>query len=129
VATRRIFAELQKLELHEIDREKELKIPVQEIVEPSKAAKQPKTPKARNTPQAATEGAGTPREGTKLAQVIELARRPTGVTLDQVMAFGWQKHTARALMSAGGMITKKYGIPVISEKVGDVRTYRIEAGA
>jgi Protein of unknown function (DUF3489) len=39
--------------------------------------------------------------------------------------FGWQVHTTRALMSAGGSLTKKHGITVISEKVGDSRTYRI----
>jgi Protein of unknown function (DUF3489) len=39
--------------------------------------------------------------------------------------FGWQIHTTRAIMSAGGSLTKKHGITVISEKVGDSRTYRI----
>jgi hypothetical protein len=35
------------------------------------------------------------------------------------------EHTTRALMSAGRSLTKKHGITVISEKVGDARTYRI----
>jgi hypothetical protein len=29
-------------------------------------------------------------------------------------------------MSAGGSLTKKHGITVISEKIGDSRTYRIK---
>jgi hypothetical protein len=56
-----------------------------------------------------------------------MLRRPGGATLEEVMArFGWQIHTTRALMSAGGSLTKKHGITVISERVGGARTYRIE---
>ena len=40
--------------------------------------------------------------------------------------FEWQKHTTRALLSAGGSITKKFGLIVTSEKVGDQRTYFIK---
>jgi hypothetical protein len=55
-----------------------------------------------------------------------MLKRPKGVTLPEVMAeFGWQVHTTRAVMSAGGSLAKKHGITVISEKVGDSRTYRI----
>ena len=60
------------------------------------------------------------------AQLIEMLRTKGGATLDGICKkFGWQKHTTRALMSAGGSLTKKHGITVISEKVGDSRTYRI----
>jgi hypothetical protein len=73
-----------------------------------------------------TAGSG-PRAGSKTAQLIEMLKRPGGATLEQVMAkFGWQIHTTRAIMSAGGSLTKKHGITVISEKVGDSRTYRIK---
>ena len=55
-----------------------------------------------------------------------MLRTKGGATLDGICKkFGWQKHTTRALMSAGGSLTKKHGITVISEKVGDSRTYRI----
>jgi hypothetical protein len=55
-----------------------------------------------------------------------MLKRPQGATLEEVMAgFGWQVHTTRTIMSAGGSLTKKCGITVISEKVGDSRTYRI----
>jgi hypothetical protein len=58
--------------------------------------------------------------------LIELLRSKDGMTLDaSCKKFGWQSHTTRALMSAGGSLTKKHGITVISEKVGEVRTYRI----
>jgi hypothetical protein len=38
---------------------------------------------------------------------------------------GWQPHTTRPLMSAGGSLRKKHALVVISETVGDKRTYRI----
>jgi hypothetical protein len=90
----------------------------------SKAAKATKTPKAaKKAPKPAGSG---PREISKTAQLIEMLKRPKGATLEEVMAkFGWQIHTTRAIMSAGGSLTKKHGLTVISEKVGDSRTYRI----
>jgi hypothetical protein len=42
-------------------------------------------------------------------------------------AMGWQKHTTRAMMSAGGSLTKKHGLVITSEKVGDQRKYFIKA--
>ncbi len=47
-----------------------------------------------------------------------------GTTLEAIMtAMGWQKHTTRAMLSAGGSLTKKHGLVVTSEKVGDKRSY------
>lgn len=40
---------------------------------------------------------------------------------------GWQEHTTRALMSAGGSLAKKHRLVITSEKVGDQRTYYIKA--
>ena len=86
---------------------------------PAKAAK----PATKKAPKAAGSG---PRETSKTAQLIEMLKRAKGATLEEVMAkFGWQIHTTRAIMSAGGSLTKKHGLTVISEKVGDSRTYRI----
>jgi len=57
-----------------------------------------------------------------------MLKRKGGTTLEEIMkAMGWQKHTTRALLSAGGSLTKKHGLVVISEKVGDKRTYSIKA--
>jgi hypothetical protein len=41
-------------------------------------------------------------------------------------AMNWQKHTTRALLSAGGSLTKQRGIIVMSDKVGDKRIYSIK---
>ena len=112
LAARRIFAELGKL--------------APPAPAPARSAKKAigATPKKVKTPKPA---GGAPRATSKTAQLIEMLRRPTGATLEEVMArFGWQVHTTRALMSAGGALTKKHGITVISEKVGDARTYRIK---
>jgi hypothetical protein len=57
-----------------------------------------------------------------------MLKREGGATLQEIMTkFKWQQHTARALLSAGGSMTKKFGLTVISEKVGDQRTYYIKA--
>ena len=54
------------------------------------------------TPEiAATKPAtGKPREGTKIARVIELLRRDQGAALDELIAAtGWLPHTARAALT------------------------------
>jgi hypothetical protein len=123
-AAERIFAELQKLGSPDADA----------------APANTDTPKAKRasggdvkpvaakkaTKKAAKGSAKAPRTTSKTAQLIEMLKRPKGATLEEVMAeFGWQVHTTRAIMSAGGSLAKKHGITVISEKVGDSRTYRI----
>ena len=67
------------------------------------------------------------RHFPKRVAETEKDARHLGVKLRQGICkkFGWQAHTTRALMSAGGSLTKKHGITVISEKGGDSRTYRI----
>jgi hypothetical protein len=77
------------------------------------------------TPVAKSEGS---REGSKTSQVIEMLKREGGATVDEIMTrMGWQQHTTRALLSAGGSLTKKHGLTITSEKVGDTRTYFIKA--
>jgi hypothetical protein len=97
-------------------------------VAPEAAAPKNRANRAKNTPVSATtmEG-GAPREGSKTSQVIAMLKREGGTTLEEIMtAMGWQKHTTRAMLSAGGSLTKKHGLIVTSEKVGDKRTYSIK---
>ena len=64
------------------------------------------------------------REGSKTSRVIELLKREGGVTLKELMIeMGWQSHTTRALLSAGGTLAKKHGLTVVSTKAenGDRR--------
>jgi hypothetical protein len=77
------------------------------------------------TPVAKSEGS---REGSKTSQVIEMLKREGGATVDEIMTrMGWQQHTTRALLSAGGSLTKKHGLTITSEKIGETRTYFIKA--
>jgi hypothetical protein len=84
------------------------------------------TRKTADAPKIATNGA--PREGSKISQVIEMLKRDGGTTLEEIMStMAWQKHTTRAMLSAGGSLAKKHGLVVTSEKVGDKRAYSIKA--
>ena len=67
----------------------------------------------------------TIRSGTKLAAIIDVMRHPAGATIAQMMAgTGWQAHTVRGAIS--GMVRKKLGLEVVSEKKADgQRAYRI----
>jgi hypothetical protein len=96
-------------------------------VAPEQAPTKTKAKRAKKTPVAtATPG---PREGSKTSRVIELLKRKGGVTLQEIMTeMGWQSHTTRALMSAGGSLAKKHGLTVESTKGADgERTYSIKA--
>jgi len=96
-------------------------------VAPEEAPAKNQATRAKKAPKAATT-AGTPREGSKTSQVIAMLKREGGATLEEIMtAMGWQKHTTRAMLSAGGSLTKNHGLVIISEKVGDKRIYSIKA--
>ena len=56
-----------------------------------------------------------PRDGSKLAQVIELLRRADGATIaDLSQATGWLPHTTRATLTG----LRKRGYAVIRERIG-----------
>jgi hypothetical protein len=93
---------------------------------PEQAPAKKKASRAKKAPAAATD-ASAPRAGSKTSQVIAMLRREGGTTLEEIMtAMGWLKHTTRAMLSAGGSLTKKHGLVVTSEKVGDERRYSIK---
>jgi hypothetical protein len=89
-----------------------------------KATPSKKTPKGAKAAKPAKAEAGTPREGSKTAQVVAMLQRKNGATLSEIMdKMGWQKHTVRGFM-AGTM--KKAGYTIESFKPeGGERTYRI----
>lgn len=67
------------------------------------------------------------RRGTKTAKIVDLLRRPGGVTLQDLMkTTGWQAHSLRGFLS--GTLGKKMGTPVESFKtdVGE-RAYRLSS--
>ncbi len=65
------------------------------------------------------------RPGTKQALLIDLLKRKTGATIDEIVeATGWQAHSVRGAIS--GTLKKKLGLAVLSEKADDRgRVYRI----
>ena len=61
----------------------------------------------------------------KLGKVVTMLKRPKGATIAELTkATGWQAHSVRGAIS--GAIKKKLKLAVLSEKIGEVRTYRIK---
>ena len=88
-------------------------------VAPEETPAKTKPTREKKADVAATAASG-PREGSKTSRVIELLKREGGVTLKELMVeMGWQSHTTRALMSAGGSLAKKHGLTVVSTKGTD----------
>ena len=66
------------------------------------------------------------RGESKQAMLIQLLKRPEGVTIDEMAkATGWQRHSIRGIMS--GVLKKRLGLSIASEKEERGRIYRIAA--
>ena len=86
----------------------------------------PAMPKKKATKTPSTkDGATGARDGSKKAIVLDMLKRPDGVTLADIMsATDWQAHSVRGFIS--GSLGKKMGLTVESFKRPDgVRAYRI----
>jgi hypothetical protein len=67
------------------------------------------------------------RSDSKQARVIEMLRRRQGATVTAIMkATGWQPHSVRGFLA--GVVRRKFGLALVSEKSDDERVYRIAAG-
>ena len=64
---------------------------------------------------------------SKQDKIVALLQRPKGATLDAlVKETQWQKHSVRGFLA--GTVRKKLKLPLVSEKIDGVRTYRIGTG-
>jgi hypothetical protein len=95
----------------------------------SKRARSRSTPKPRSKP--GTRKSAAPHYGTransKKARVLGLLRRPNGATIATIMeSTGWQSHSVRGFFA--GVVRKKLGLKLASEKTDGGRVYWIAGG-
>jgi hypothetical protein len=93
-------------------------------VAPKKAKAGKKATRAKKAAKPAAKAKS--REGGKTTQILDLLKRPGGVTSKELMSTtGWQAHSVRGFLS--GTVGKKMGLTVVSTKGEDgERTYSVK---
>jgi len=88
-----------------------------------KPARSPRAPK--RAPKGVKQAVGA-RDGSKTAKVLDLLKRPGGVSMKELLkSTGWQAHSIRGFLSA--TVRKKLGLNVTSANMdGGERSYSIK---